>query len=276
MKTNAFSIPKNIILTLILLSIIPFSIAEPTPVPVYNEQTIVSNNDLQNLITQEGIKTRTEITLYADRKISEMITTVKTDGQKFIDDNFKVFDKRMHELALKIQIQFLIGIFCTIILAQGLWWIIARILNKKDKDRPRYINLDTYTAQKYGLISEEYQEKITKEDQTVVKKVVTTEEKPTPIPPSMTEIEAMLYKMKIQKQQNEQKNKAEQLKKQYERDAKKQTEIDKQIMKLKEKEDKKTRKIREKAQKLEMEKKKLLTNSEDPFFQPPTPPEGLF
>lgn len=184
--------PALLIITIILMILlIPFSLAEIVPVNT-NNQALITNEQLNNQIQQQGLQTRNEITTYIDKKVAETISTVTIDGQNFVNENFKAFDKRMHELALKVLIQLIIGIICAIIFANALWYAIKKAINKKEEERPRYLLLDTLTAKQYGLISDEYKSKIDKERDTIVKSPVFEEQKNNPEPPTMTEIEEMM------------------------------------------------------------------------------------
>lgn len=184
------SVSLILTITLILL-IIPFSLAEIVPVNT-NNQALITNEQLNNQIQQQGLQTRSEITTYIDQKVAETISTLTTDGQEFINKNFKAFDKQMHELALKVLIQLIVGIMVAIILANAIWYAIKKAIDKKGEERPRYLILDTLTAKNYGLISEEYKAKIDREKNTNVKPPVFEETKNNPEPPTLTEIEQMI------------------------------------------------------------------------------------
>lgn len=182
----------SIILTLILLIlIIPFSLAEIVPVNT-NNQAIITNDQINQQIVQQGTQTRNEITTYIDKKVAETISTLTTDGQAFINENFKAFDRQMRAFALKVLIQLIIGIVVSIVFANALWYMIKKALDKKEADRPRYLILDTLTAKNYGLISEEYKAKIDKERDTIIKSPVFEETKNNPEAPTLTEIEEMM------------------------------------------------------------------------------------
>ena len=105
-----------LLITLLLITILTTNttaiVSPPNTIAVTTTNTpnTITNEQLQNQITQEAIKTRAEITAYTDRKTTELIQTFRIDGQKFIDENFKVLDQRMQDLATKTVIKITIGI----------------------------------------------------------------------------------------------------------------------------------------------------------------------
>jgi hypothetical protein len=185
-----------ITLTLILLipSVFAVNTINPQPPP-----QATSLEDIKNTIIQQGIQTRTEITAYSDRKISEMITTVRTDGQKYIDDNYKVLDARIQEIALKLMIKIVLGIFFAIILSSAVWYAIKRAITKKDRLRPRDMTQDQFLAHKHGLITEEKKTQLLEEDQTIIRQnpLSGTRLEP-PTPPSISEIEKIIAKSRME------------------------------------------------------------------------------
>lgn len=241
-------------LALILILTTPLALGANTINPQPPPQT-TSLEDVKNTIIQQGIQTRTEITAYTDRKISEMITTVRTEGQQFIDDNYRVLDARIQEIALKLMIKIIIGIFFAIILSSAVWYAIRRAIEKKNRLRPKELNQDKFIAPKHGLITTEKQAQLREEDQTVIKQTPlsgTRLEPPTP--PSINEIEKIIAKNKLESH----KKKTDDISKEQERLNKKETRLAEKIAKKsRNRFFNNTQKLEKKLQQLEDEKRRL-------------------
>ena len=130
--------------------------AEDVPLPPFPTTTqVTQTTDVTNIIIQENIKTRMEIKQYCDQKIQTMIDTVRTDGQNFIGQNFAEFDIRIHELAQKLFIKTIIAAFTTILLAQLVFYIIKRKIDKKHMPRATIIKEIPITPTQAGIIIKE-------------------------------------------------------------------------------------------------------------------------
>ena len=129
------------------------------PFPTNPQAT--QSQDVTNIIIQESIKTRMEIKQYCDQKIATMIETVKTDGRNIIGQNFAEFDKRIHELANKIFIKTIIGIFSTVLLACLVYYIIKRKIEKKHMPKAMQFREIAISPNQIGLIAEPMKQEIT-------------------------------------------------------------------------------------------------------------------
>lgn len=249
----------KIILTITLLIIILLPILASADEVMTTEQY----QDLKQQINSEGIKTRTELTLYVDRKVAETMTAIETQVKPYIDENFKIFDNSMRILAIKFQVQLAVTLFCVIILSNATWYWIRRKLDSKKEKIPKTIKKDTLLADKYGLVSEEYLEKIRKEDESVIKPTPFHDVDKTSVePPAMTTIERLLEKKRqeeLEKQQaierkkiaDEEKKKNSWLQKiKDQREANKKFKLEKKL----EEQEKKKKIEEEKKLKLEQEK----------------------
>jgi hypothetical protein len=243
-------------LILILTLTIPLAFAVNTINPQPPPQT-TSLEDIKQTIIQQGIQTRTEITAYSDRKITEMITTVRTDGQKFIDDNYKVLDARIQEIALKLLIKLVLGIFFAIILSSAVWYAIRRAIEKKERLRPKDMTQDQYLAKKHGLISEEKKTQLLEEDHTIIKQTPLSETRlEPPTPPSISEIEKIIAKNRLENN----KQKIEGITQEEARLTRKEVKLAEKIAKKsKNRFLKNTKNLEKKLQRLEDEKRRLNT-----------------
>jgi hypothetical protein len=145
-------------ITILLLIILNTQIihAENVPLPPFPTTTqVTQTTDVTNIIIQENIKTRMEIKQYCDQKIQTMIDTVRTDGQNFIGQNFAEFDRRIHELAQKLFIKVILGAFTTILLAQLIFYIIKRKIDKKHMPRATIIKEISLSPTQAGIIIKE-------------------------------------------------------------------------------------------------------------------------
>lgn len=203
---------------------------------------------LQNTIIQENIKTRTELTKYADAKFQQYDEKIQSEVKPFIDENFKRFDDNMHRLATQFIFQFTLSLIFAIILANAVWYWIKRTIEKiRINKTTKTLRGDTLTATQYGLITPEYQAKITREDQTIIKKPQFKETPNQPTPPSIQQIELMLEARRIAKIEAENKKKQE------------------EIMRLQAKAEAKTKKIKQKIQEI----------TKTIEILPPTPPQSV-
>jgi hypothetical protein len=214
---------------------------------------------LKNHVTAESIKTRTEFTSYTDKKIEEMNTQVTTKVQGYIDENFKILDDRTRLMFLKAQIQISIAVILCIIIANAIWYLIKRSIEKIRKPIPKTIK-DNLTANKYGLISEKYQETIHQEDKTIIKPTAYQDLTETSInTPQVKIIEELLREKKekerLQAEKEKQKIEIE--------NAKKKEEIKKLLEKKRNKTKNLDKKIGELTQQI------IPTNLDEPP-QPPT------
>lgn len=222
---------------------------------ITTQLTIAENADpitqLQNTIIQEHIKTRLEMTKYADAKFSQYDEKIQKEIKPYIDENFKIFDDRMHALATQFIFQLTTAMFFAIILANAIWLVIKRSIERIRKKTNKTINKDELTMKKYGIITPEYLEKITKEDQTITKKPIMKDKDITPTSPSINQIEEMLKK----KKEEENKKRLEEIKR------------------LEEKAQQKTRRINQKIEEL----KKTITpeTKQEITILPPLPPTNM-
>ena len=128
------------------------------PFPTNPQPTTI---DISNVVVQENIKTRMEIKQYCDQKIATMIETVKTQGQSFIGQNFAEFDRRIHALATTLFIKAIIATFTTILLAQLVYYIIKRKIEKKHLPRATYFKEIPLSPTQAGIIPTQIQPEIT-------------------------------------------------------------------------------------------------------------------
>jgi hypothetical protein len=249
------TIKITLTLLLFLITIIPFTLAVDNPAPIPTDPYA----SIKNHITAENIRTRTEFTQYTDRKIDEFTTYINTQGQKYVDENFKVLDDRMRAMFLKAQIQLTLNIILSIITAQAIWWFLKRKLEKIRRPRPTSIK-DNLSANKYGTISPEYQNKIDAEDKTIIKPTTYQDNnETTPNTPKVDLIEQML----ADKRRKEQEQAQREFEKQEKIRQQKMTELNK----LKQERLKKTEKITKKINELHLEL--------NPMPPPPMPPPIL-
>jgi hypothetical protein len=206
---------KKIKITTIILLIIltiPLSIAITTPITPINPTTNINEqNDLgtseaiQNTIIREHLKTRQEIKTYTDGKITEMENTVKTDGQKFIDENFRILDQRMQDLATKFLIKIAIAIVACIIFANATWFYFKRLINRKEAKRPNTITADELNTKLHGIIHEEFAKKLEQEKKVEYKAPPAQEfNEKQPIPPTVEMITKQIEEQKKKQPENQQ------------------------------------------------------------------------
>lgn len=250
---------KNKILTIITLLLLT-----PLLAAAADQQVADTTTQIRTQITAEHIKTRTEITQYADKLANQVVEVVKNDGYKFLDELFQTFDNRIRILAIKIQFQLTLTIILSIIFANAIWYWIKTTIEKKNKKLPRNIYQDTYMANQYGQISPTYQEKITREDQTIIRptNLTDTNNQKEPNTPSINQLEQMIQEQRQQREYQEKMKEAEKQRKENEKKAK-------EIQKLQEKADKKTRKLREKIQRIQKDINPIQLTETLP---PPNPP----
>jgi len=136
---------KIIILLITILLVLPLIQAQ--------QQTSMI---IANKITEEHVKTRNDLKQYCDHKTDLMVKTVETEGQEFIDENFRIFDKRIHDLAREFLIRFIIAVTASILLAQLLFYVIKRKIEKKELPRKRILAPDGLRPQEIKLTTKEY------------------------------------------------------------------------------------------------------------------------
>ena len=217
---------------------------------VYADETLTSiqYQDLKTQIVTEAVKTRTENALYTDRKIAEMTLTVENEIKPYVDQNFEIFDESMRLLAIKFQVQLAITILCVVIFSNATWYWIRRTIDKKRGKIPKNLKKDTFTADKYGLISPEHQEMMTRQDKTIIKHQPFHDVQQGEVePPSMTSIERII----AQKREKEKQLLEAQQEKERVQFEKKRIETELQISKLKEKAKNKTKRLTQKIEELE-------------------------
>lgn len=218
-------------------------------------QEIVTTQTITEHTTAEGIKTRTELTAYTDRKINELQTIVKTDVKKYIDENYQALDNRIYGMIQKFLTLIVILVVITIILGQGLWYAIKRKIEAKRKKLPNKVKQDDYTAHKYGQIPPSYQETQTATKKIMYEQNAQTEDTENKILTPTIEAITKEYE-EYQKKLAEEENKK--LQKQY-------LEDEKRMKKIKKLEDKAAKKTRRLTKKMEQLKSEL-------SIKPPTPP----
>lgn len=201
-------------------------------------------------VTGENQKTRSELTIYTDRKIGEMTTTLETKGRNFINENFARFDQNIRDLALKIQIQASVTLLGIIILSQAVWYFIKRKLEKKEKATSRILQ-DTLYKEKYGFlppktIAEFEREQAQKYE---IDETLNMKEDQKELA-SVDEIHEMIQNQRMQEEQK----KLLKTDKQAEKEATKiriaQEKRIREILKLQEKAERKTKGIKQKIEKL--------------------------
>jgi len=125
---------SNITLRKITITLILFLLA--IPLITAQEGIGIDQAGLQNFIVKEEIKTRNEVKAHIDKTKDDLKKYVETEGQAFIDSNFKVLDERVHSLANKMLVKASIGIIVAIIFSQLIWFLIKRKIDsfkKKEK-----------------------------------------------------------------------------------------------------------------------------------------------
>lgn len=160
-----------------------------------NAPTTTFNNDqaTKDAVIQESQRTRQEIKSYIDTKIGETTVKFQTEGQKFIDDNFAVMDKRIQYFISQFIIKVTIAIILAIIAGEAIWYMIKKSLGKLETTRPVSLTEEDYTKIRTGIITEEYQTKINKEQNTNYKAPPTPENQEIqPKPPTLERIQKII------------------------------------------------------------------------------------
>jgi hypothetical protein len=171
---------------------------KPIPTPVIPAQSATLES-IQTTISQEGVKTRQEVTTYIDGKSAEILDTTSTNMKNYVASTYTKFYKDIYDLWKQIQVAAIITIFATIILANAVWYAIKRLVEKKDRARPRYLLQDKLLAKKYGLATDEHLDKIHKEDKTIYEQKQTPDHRYTsPTPPTMSKIEEIIARKKAE------------------------------------------------------------------------------
>jgi len=222
--------------TITLLLILPIIHAQNTDITTINK------------LTEEHIKTRNDLKQYCDHKTDLMIKTVETEGQQFIDENFKVFDKRIHNLAREMLIRFIIALVTGILLSQLLFYIIKRKIEQKKLPRTRTLISDGLRPQEAKLTTTKYEEKHKEKEEPPLFEEPTNTTPPPQIQKELTKQEKKLIKQREKR--------LKQLIKQQEKIKKKHEKLKRKLKKPQEQE----QKIKEEEQKINQEIKKITTN----------------
>jgi hypothetical protein len=231
------------------------------PLPPFptNPQATTST-DITNIVIQENIKTRMEIKQYCDQKIASMIDQVKTEGANIVGRNFAEMDRRVHELATKLFIKAIIGTFATILLAQLIFYILKRRVEKKHM--PRAMNFKEYPVSptQAGIIVKPVEPELTPPIPTTSQQ--TTQSSPTNQStrelPTFPELQQPILLSPKEKEKI--------IKEQEEIDARKRKEAEKKMNKLIDEHNKNRKqndKLKKKLSKPEQTKKSLETKHEE-------------
>ena len=135
-------------LLLIALAMIYPVLAETTPINLPTSSSV----ETTNMILQENVKTRLEIKQYCDNKIDYMVNLVKTEGANMIGQNFAELDRRIQQISTKLFIKACIGVFCTLLLSQLVFYIIKRKIERKHLLRATSFKERTINPEKAGYI----------------------------------------------------------------------------------------------------------------------------
>lgn len=263
MKTK---ITLTIILTIIIFSNIAIAVGENTLTPINPNinQPIISAQQIQDFYILEETKTRNEFTQYTNNKINEMINTIKVDGQRMIDENFRIFDERMHALAQEFLIKFIIGLMACIILANSIWYYIQKKIEGIGQKKA-HLTPDEYAHIISGILTKEYKERI--KDQAPIENKQYADQPTIPSPPSVEEIETMINNRKYAKQ--------------IEKQHKQQVKELKKARKLQEKNDKIKRELEQQQNKIKMQLQKIqptqntTNNADEITILPPNKPNTM-
>ena len=218
MKTNKITI--TLILILLLTPIVLG--AENTITPISTQQ--LTAQQIQDFYIIEETKTRNEFTQYTNQKIIELQTFVQEKGKEYFEENFQIFDQRMHSLAQELLIKFVIGLLAVIILGNAIWYFIQKKIESIGK-KPTHLNPDEFAHIVAGIITQEYKEQAQKQKDTKYEKPTYTQKNEDPSPPTVFEIQKMIDDRKFQKQLEKQKREEDKIKK-------KESKLEKQIQKI--------------------------------------------
>ena len=252
-RITYFFLISAIIIILNAQNILGANTTAPLP-PFPTNPQAVATTDVTNIVIQENIKTRMEIKQYCDAKIQSMIDQVKTEGANIIGQNFAEFDRRIHETAQKLFIKTIIAVFSTILLAQLIFYIIKRRIEKKHMPRAMTFKEYPISPTKAGIIVKPAEPELTPP-------IPTTSQQTTPSSPtSQSPRELPTFPELQQPILLSPKEREKIIKEQEEINKKKRKEAEKKMSKLineHNKNRKKTTKINKKLSKPEQTKKSL-------------------
>lgn len=249
--TCLFSNKKTIkifFLFLIILTLILPIIQADTPAVTTQETT--------NRVIQEHIRTRTEIKAYLDKKQADLETFVMNKGQKFIDENFQAFDNRMQKLATKMLIKVLITLVGGVLLAQLLFYLIKRRIERKVLPQATTLKPDTLTPTKSGLFTDEYKRKIEGKKEEEQEELPTFPELEVPKPPPSIPQEKGFVDLWAERK------KQQAIEKENKKREKQRKKLLEQVEKRKKQAEKEQGKLRKKLSKPEEKEKKLIEEIE--------------
>ena len=126
-----------IILALLLINLSSFSLAQD---PELERIT-------RNLIIQEHKNTKQ----YFDQKALEAEKFMETEGQAFIDENFKILDAQVRKLANTMLIKMIVGIIASILCAHLLWYLIKNRIEGLRRQKSEKL----FTKRKIGTFTQD-------------------------------------------------------------------------------------------------------------------------
>lgn len=187
-----------LILMLAINPVFAATIQDNTYTRVNPNIEVFNLTDIKTTVLTDGIKTRAEITNYMDRKYDQQMTSFRTDFSRYIDDNFRVIDAKVHFLVIKSALMIAVIIGTSILLSCSIWYLIYKRILKKEEKKPRYLLLDEFTAQKYGLATQEHMERIERNNLIGNEKQQPKDisQIKSPPPPTIKEIEKKFETMK--------------------------------------------------------------------------------
>jgi len=116
--------------TIILLIFISFLFCFSVYAQTTTSSSGASIDDLRNSVINENFKTRAELKAYLDKMRAEMSLEFQNEGQKFIDDNFRVLEDRIKSIFRTLLFAALVGIIASIVLANAIWFLIKRAIRR--------------------------------------------------------------------------------------------------------------------------------------------------
>lgn len=124
---------NKIIIVLLFVLMIPSVLAiEASNISI---QPGIMPLDIQNVVLQDGLKTRNEIKAYLDRRIESFKTEFTKESENFIQQKFAILDTQIKNEAAKIlikaEIYLIAGIFFSIMLIYFIHLLIKRLINRK-------------------------------------------------------------------------------------------------------------------------------------------------
>ena len=108
------------------------SVASPT-------DAAIICSDLKNSFFSENIKTRADLRMYFDTKSKELTETISADNKAVNDENYRIFEERMNNLANKMLIKACIGLICSLLFALALRSLIRRAVRKVNEHKGQVI-----------------------------------------------------------------------------------------------------------------------------------------